>query len=112
MPLGNLAKRPRSYHLFFVYFHAIFSWAFITYLRRKTSSDRFYFQVINLIDLSSKITQERLESLLYKLKWSQFTGVQMLLLKVTFDYVVNLMITGLKSRAITWRVVIGYLGRR
>ena len=39
-------------------------------------------QVLKFMDLTHKNTLERLESLLYKLKWSQFSGVQMLLLKV------------------------------
>lgn len=43
----------------------------------------FSFQVLNLIDLTHKSTLERLESLLHKLKWPQFSGVQMLLLKVS-----------------------------
>jgi hypothetical protein len=43
----------------------------------------FLFQVLNMIDMSHKSTLERLEALLYKLKWSQFSGVQMLLLKVS-----------------------------
>lgn len=42
----------------------------------------FSIQVLNLLDLTHKSTLERLEALLYKLKWSQFSGVQMLLLKV------------------------------
>lgn len=56
--------------------------AYISIIIKHLDFMHFFFQVLDIIDLSHKSTLERLESLLYKLKWPQFSGVQMLLLKV------------------------------